>query len=214
VNTGNRNVAAVAPMDDKSFLRLTTPVRQNITTATRDDPRTTLELVNIQTGEETLAGVVPENPVTNVFGTTRANVPTRQLASDAKGNAYAITLSGLSVVSTTPASTSTRPAIATARGIVNSSDGTANLKPGSFVTLTGTNLGVAAAANVIPPPTVLGGSCVTFNDTALPLLQTAPGQILAQIPTDMQTGISVVQVRSLATAQSSDPMTVTVQKSQ
>jgi YVTN family beta-propeller protein len=215
VNTGNRNVAAVAPMDTNTFLRLTTPVRQNITTTTRDDPRTTLELVNIQTGEETLAGVVPENPVTNVFGTARANVPTRQLVADTKGNAYAITLSGLSAVSTTPASTSTRPTIATgARGIVNSSDGTPNLKPGSFVTITGTNLATAAAANTIPPPTVLGGSCVTFNDTALPLLQTAPGQILAQIPTDIQTGISVVEVRSLATAQDSDPVTVTVQKSQ
>jgi hypothetical protein len=152
-------------MDDKSFLRLTTPVRQNITTATRDDPRTTLELVNIQTGEETLSGVVPENPVTNVFGTTRANVPTRQLAADAKGNAYAITLSGLSVISTTPAGTSTRPTITPgARGIVNSSDGTPNLKPGSFVTITGTNLAAPTAANVIPPPIVLGGSCVTFRD--------------------------------------------------
>jgi YVTN family beta-propeller protein len=215
VNTGNRNVAAVAPMNDQSFLRLTTPVRQNITTTTRDDPRTTLELVNIQTGEETLAGVVPENPVTNVFGTTRANVPTRQLVADSKANAYAITLSGLSVVSTTPSSTSTRPAITTgARGIVNSSDGTPNLKPGSFVTVSGTNLAVPAAATTIPPPTVLGGSCVTFNDTALPLLQTAPGQILAQLPADIQPGLSVVQVRSLATAQDSDPITVTVQKSQ
>ena len=214
VNTGNRNVAAVAPMDSNSFLRLTTPVRQNITTATRDDPRTTLELVNIQTGEETLAGVVPENPVTNVFGTTRANVPTRQLAADSHGNAYAVTLSGLSVISTTPAGTDTRPTIASARGIVNSSDGTANLKPGSFVTITGSNLAAPAAANVIPPPTVLGGSCVTFNDTALPLLQTASGQILAQIPADMQPGISVAQVRSLSTAQSSDPITVTVVKSQ
>jgi hypothetical protein len=142
-------------------------------------------------------------------------VPTRQLAADSKGNAYAITLSGLSVVSTTPASTSTRPAIATgARGIVNSSDGTPNLKPGSFVTITGTNLAAPASANTIPPPIVLGGSCVTFNDTALPLLQTAPGQILAQIPTDIQTGTSVVEVRSLGTAQDSDPVTVTVQKSQ
>jgi YVTN family beta-propeller protein len=214
VNTGQRNVAAVAPMDEKQFLRLTTPVRQNITTATRDDPRTTLELVNIQTGEETLAGVAPENPVTNVFGTARANVPTRQLVADPKGNAYAITLSGLSVISTTPAGTSTRPAIATgARGIVNSNDGTPNLRPGSFVTITGTNLAAASAANVIPPPTVLGGSCVTFNDTSLPLLQTASGQILAQIPADIQPGVNVVQVRSLATAQASDPVTVTVQRS-
>jgi hypothetical protein len=214
VNTGNRNVAAVAPLDDRQFLRLTTPVRQNITTATRDDPRTTLELVNLQTGEETLAGVAPENPVTNVFGTARANVPTRQLVADPRGSAYAITLSGLSVISTTPSNTGTRPAITTgARGIVNSNDGTANLRPGSFVTITGTNLAAAASANVIPPPTILGGSCVTFNDTSLPLLQTAGGQILAQIPADIQPGVNVVQVRSLATAQASDPVVVTVQRS-
>jgi uncharacterized protein (TIGR03437 family) len=81
------------------------------------------------------------------------------------------------------------------------------------VTVTGTNLAAAASANVIPPPTVLGGSCVTFNDVSLPLLQTGPGQIQAQIPTDIQPGTSVVQVRSLATAQDSDPVTVTVQKS-
>jgi YVTN family beta-propeller protein len=213
-NTGQRNVAAVAPVDQNTYLRLTTPVRTSITTATRDDSRTTLEMVNIQTGEETLAGVMPENPVTNVFGTARANVPVRQMVADGNGNAYALTLSGLSVVSTAAAGPATRPAIATgARGVVNSSDGSTNLRPGSFVTVSGTNLASQAAANTIPPPTVLGGSCVTFNDTALPLLQTATGQILAQIPVDMEPGTNVVQVRSLATAQDSDPVTVTVQRS-
>ncbi len=212
VNAGNRNVAAATPLDANNFLRLTTPVRTSITTATRDDPRTTLELINIQTGEETLAGVAPENPVTNVFGATRANVPSRQLVYDGTSNAYAITLSGLSVISTVPAGASSRPTIATgARAIVNSSDGTANIHPGSFVTINGANLAAAAAASTIPPPDVLGGSCVTFNDTAVPLLQTAAGQILAQVPLNVQTGVSLVQVRSLATAQDSDPVTVTVQ---
>ena len=95
INTGNRNVAAVAPLNDKQFLRLTTPVRQNITTATRDDSRTTLDIVNLETGEVTLAGVVPENPVVNVFGTTRFNTNPRQMVVDSAGTtAYAITLSG------------------------------------------------------------------------------------------------------------------------
>ncbi len=103
VNTGNRNVAALTPLDDKRFLRLTTPVRQNITTVTRDDARTTLEVVNLQTGEDTLAGVVPENPVVNVFGTTRFNTNPRMMAVNSAGTtAYMITLSGLSVVSLTP----------------------------------------------------------------------------------------------------------------
>ena len=47
INNGQRNVAAVAPLNDTTFLRLTTPVRQNITAVTRDDARTTLEMVNV-----------------------------------------------------------------------------------------------------------------------------------------------------------------------
>jgi YVTN family beta-propeller protein len=215
INTGNRNTAAVAALDQNTFLRLTTPVRQNITSTTRDDPRTTLEMANLVTGEETLTGVVPENPVTNIFGTQRANVPPRQMVVDSQGTAYAITLSGLSVISTVPAGSGTQPVITAGnRGIVNSSNGSAVITPGSFITVSGRNLASPATADVVPPPMVLGGSCVTFNDVSLPLLQTSPGQILAQVPTNILTGAAVVQVRSLATAQDSDPVTVTVQKAQ
>jgi DNA-binding beta-propeller fold protein YncE len=212
VNTGNRNVAALAPLDSKRFLRLTTPVRQNITTVTRDDSRTTLEVVNLQTGEDTLAGVVPENPVVNVFGTTRFNTNPRMMVVDSAGTtAYMITLSGLSVVPLTPTGADARPAITTgARGIVNSADGSPNIKPGSFITISGTNLAGAATADTIPPPTVLGGSCVTFGDIAVPLLVTSNGQIQAQVPDTLPAGTHVVEVRSLATAQDSDPVTVTV----
>jgi len=212
VNTGNRNVAALVPLDDKRFLRLTTPVRQNITTVTRDDARTTLEVVNLETGEDTLAGVVPENPVVNVFGTTRFNTNPRMMAVNSAGTtAYTITLSGLSVVSLTPTGTDTRPAIDTgARGIVNSADGTPNFKPGSFITISGSHLADAATADTIPPPTVLGGSCVTFGDIAVPLLVSSSGQIQAQVPDTLPAGTHVVEVRSLSTAQASDPVVVTV----
>jgi DNA-binding beta-propeller fold protein YncE len=215
INTGNRNIATASPLDDTRFLWLTTPVRQNITTVTRDDSRTTLEIVNIKTGEVQLAGVVPENPVVNVFGTTRFNTVPRQMVVDSAGTtAYMITLSGLSVVSLTPVGTDTRPAIATgARGIVNSADGTPNFKPGSFITISGTNLASTATADTIPVPTVLGGSCVTFGDIAVPLLVTSNGQIQAQIPVTLPPGTHVVEVRSLATAEDSDPVTVTVRPS-
>jgi len=212
INTGNRNVAAAAPLDASRFLRLTTPVRQSITTVTTDDPRTTLEIVNLQTGSDTLAGVVPENPVVNVFGTTRFNTSPRMMAVNSAGTtAYMITLSGLSVVSLTPSGTNTQPAIATgATGIVNSADGTTNFGPGSFITISGTNLASAATASTIPPPTVLGGSCVTFGDIAVPLLVTSSGQIQAQIPDTLPAGTQVLEVRSLATAQDSAPVLVTV----
>jgi DNA-binding beta-propeller fold protein YncE len=211
INTGNRNVATVAPLNDKQFLRLTTPVRQNITTATRDDSRTTLDMVNLATGEVTLAGVVPENPVVSVVGTTHFNTNPRQMVVDSAGTtAYAITLSGLSVIALTPSTSDTRPAIASTRGIVNSTDGSATLRPGSFITLNGSNLAASATADTIPPPTVLGGSCVTFGDIAVPLLVSASGQIQAQIPDTLPAGTHVVEVRSLATAQQSDPVIVTV----
>jgi len=131
--------------------------------------------------------------------------------ADSQGTVYAITLSGLSVIPLTPAGAATRPAIAAGtRGVVNSADGTNNIKPGSFITVNGTNLAAPATATTIPVPTVLGGSCVTFGDIAVPLLQTSAGQIQAQVPETLRPGTQVVQVRSLATAQASDPVQVTV----
>jgi YVTN family beta-propeller protein len=214
VSAGQRNVASVAPIDEYTFVRLTTPVRQNINTVTRDDARPTLELVDVRTGAESLAGVAPENPNFTVFGTQRYNIGPRHMVVDSRGTAYVITLSGLSVIPlTVTGSSSARPVIQTGvRGIVNSNDGTTNFRPGSFITVNGSNLASAATAETTPPPTVLGGSCVLFNNIALPLLRTSPGQISAQIPETVLPGVNVVQVKSLATAQSSDPVVVTVQR--
>ncbi|MBS1827385.1 MAG: hypothetical protein JST93_18870 [Acidobacteria bacterium] len=214
VSGGERNIAATAHIGRDTFIRLTTPVRNNITAVTRDEVRTTLERINLSTKSETLIGIVPENPITSVFGTQRANVPTRQMVVDSRGTAYALTLTGLSVISTTTAGANTKPTITGgARGVVNSENGTTNFKPGSFITVTGSNLASAGLADTLPPPTVLGGSCVVFNDVALPLLTSSPNQISAQIPEELvRPGLNVVQVRSLATAQSSDPVVVTVQR--
>ena len=57
---------------------------------------------------------------------------------------------------------------------------------------------------------MLGGSCVTFGDIAVPLLVSSSGQIQAQVPDTLPAGTHVVEVRSLATAQASDPVVVTV----
>ena len=99
------------------------------------------------------------------------------------------------------------------RGIVNSADGTTNFRPGSFITITGRNLATASTADTIPPPTVLGGSCVTFGDIAVPLLVSSSGQIQAQVPDTLPAGTHIVEVRSLGTAQASDPVVVTVRPS-
>jgi hypothetical protein len=212
VSAGQRNVASVAPVSEKTFVRLTTPVRQNIGTATRDDVRTTLESVDITTGSESLVGVAPENPIYSVFGTARQNIPPRQMVVDSQGTAYAITVSGISVIPLSAAGVARPVLTAGARSIVNSTDGSPNFKPGSFITITGRDLAKASVGDQIPLPTVLGGSCVVFNDVALPLLQTSPTQISAQIPAEVRPGLNVVQVKSLATAQASDPVVITVQR--
>lgn len=209
---GGRNVAAVAPLDASNYVALTTPVRSSITAAVIGDARTTLQMINATTLNQTLLGVVPENPVINVFSPARANTTPRQLVVNSAGTtAYAITLSGLSVISMVPSGSNSAPSINATGGIVNSTDGsTTNIRPGTFITITGKNLASPATADTIPPPTVLGGSCVTFGDIAVPLLSTAGGQIMAQVPTNLLPGTQVVQVRSLATAQASAPVTIRV----
>jgi YVTN family beta-propeller protein len=215
VSAGQRNVAAVFAIDESRFVRLTTPVRQNNTSVVRDDARPTLELVDTRTGAESVVGIAPENPVNSVFGAARVNVPSRQMAVDSNGTAYVITLSGLSVIPLASNGSPNRPQIAPgARGVVNSTDGTPAVRPGSFITINGTNLATASTATDLPLPTILGGSCVVFNDVAIPLLQTSPGQISAQIPAEVRSGQNVVQVRSLMTAQSSDPIVINVQRPQ
>jgi YVTN family beta-propeller protein len=213
VSAGQRNVASIFAVNENLYLRLTTPVRQNLTSVTRDDARATLEVVDIRNGSESVLGVFPENPLNNVFGATRLNIPPRQMVVDNAGNVYTITVSGLSVMKPALTGTPTVPVITSgSRGVVNSTDGTPNIHPGSFITVTGTNLADAASAANTPLPTLLGGSCVVFNDMPLPLLQSSPTQISAQIPADVRPGQNVVAVRSLLRATSSDAIIVNVLK--
>ena len=208
--TTQRNVVATAALNSSQLLRLTTPIRTSITATTVDDPRTTLELVDLNAGTDTLEAVVPENPLLSEFGTTRTNISPRLMVVDPSGSTvYAITISGLSVISLTPSGNppTINPGV---NGIVNSTTGTTSIQPGSFITVRGQNLASTAVANTVPPPTVLGGSCVTFGDVSVPLLQTSSGQIQAQVPDTLLPGTQVVEVRSLATAQDSAPVMVTV----
>ena len=152
----------------------------------------------------------PENPRFTVFANTRFNIPSRSMVIDNNNVAYIITLSGLSVVPLTPGGALT-PQINPTRGVVNANDGSANLTVGGVINVAGANLATTSTASTLPPPTVLGGSCVVFNDVPLPLLRTSSGQIQAQIPTNVSAGTNIVQVRSLATGLQSAPVVVTVQ---
>lgn len=206
-----RNIAAVAPVDNNRFIRLTTAVKTSVSATTTSDTRATLELVDLRDNSVNLIGPMADSPVQSLFGTTRTNIPARQMAVDANGVAYIIGLAGLTVTPLTNA----RPVISTgANVVVNAADGSRNYSPASFILVSGSNLAAAATTDTLPVPTVLGGSCVTFSDTALPLLQTSSGQIVAQLPGDLSAGQYVMRVRSLATGTSSDATVVTVQKKQ
>lgn len=200
-----RNVAALYPLDQNNYVAFTTSFRASITATSADEQRPTLQMVNVNSGQTTLLGVAAEQPRYTVFGTTRTNIPPRTMVVDNNGTAYLITLSGLSVVPLTingvavPQVSAVKPATGT------------SMTPGSFVTITGSGLATAATASTLPAPTVLGGSCVTFNDVSLPLFQTSDGTVQAQIPANVLTGSNVVVVRSLATGQYSNSIVVNVQ---
>ncbi len=199
-----RNYAAVYPVDQSNFVAFTTSFRSSITATSADEQRPTLEAVNVNTGQSSLLGVVAEQPRWTVFGTTRTNIPPRQMVVDTNGTAYILTLSGLTVV---PLTLSGAP-VPVVSGVKPATGST--LAPGTFINVTGSGLASTATANTLPAPTVLGGSCVTFNDVSLPLLQSSDGTIQAQIPANVLTGSNVVVVRSLATGQSSNSIVVTV----
>ena len=205
-----RNVAAVAAIDENRFLRLTTQAKQNLTAAGSGDSRPTLELADLRNSSVSVVGALAENPAVTVFGATRSNIAPRQLAVHSNGTVYALTLSGLSVIPLTDQGAAA-PQIASGAGaIVNGSDATTNMRPGSFIIIKGSNLASTAAADQIPAPTLLGGSCVTLSDVAIPLLQTSSGQITAQLPGDLRPGTYTAQVRSLALGQQSQSVVVTV----
>jgi YVTN family beta-propeller protein len=211
IGTG-RNTVATYPMTSSTYIRLSTPVKAAITTVPADDPRPLLDMVNFQTGAIQQLAVAAENPRLTLLGTTRYNVSPRQMVVDSNYVAYVLTLSGLTVIPLTPGGVST-PAVTTgALGIVNAADGTQNIKPGTFININGSALASTSAATVTPPPTVLGGSCVTFNDVPLQLLKTSPNQIVAQVPTNIVSGTNVVVVHSLDNAQASTPVMVSVQE--
>ncbi len=205
-----RNTVATFPIDGSNYVRLSTPVKAAITTVPADDPRPLLDLVNFQTGAVKQLAVSAENPRFTLLGTTRYNVSPRQMVVDSNYVAYVLTISGLTVIPLTPSGAPT-PSVTSSKAIVNANDGTQNIGAGTFVNINGANLASTGAASTVPAPTVLGGSCVTFNDVPLPLLTTASNQIVAQVPTNIVSGTNVVVVHSLDNAQASTPVMVTVQ---
>ena len=167
--------------------------------------------MNFKTGAVKQLAVSAENPRFTLLGTTRLNVSPRQMVVDSNNVAYVLTISGLTVIPLTPNGAPT-PVVTTGSWrhcqCYRLLHRTSRLERSSISTEA--PWPPAAAASTIPAPTVLGGSCVTFNDVPLPLLKTSANQIVAQVPTNIVSGTNVVVVHSLDIAQASTPVMVTV----
>jgi len=82
-------------------------------------------------------------------------------------------------------------------GVVNGASSLAVVAPGSLVSIYGTNFAAGTSvAGGFPLPTTLGGTSVTLNGAAVPLLFVSPTQINAQIPYEAGSGTASLIVRA------------------
>ena len=127
----------------------------------------------------------------------------------------------IAAVALVPDAAGQRPVIQTG-GIQNAGSFVASnppsVSPQMLVTIRGENLAVSTEiANVIPLPTSLAGTSVTFNGTLAPLLYVSPVQINAQVPSALRSLVDLNgNVATVVTTPSgsSDPVTAYVDSQQ
>ncbi len=148
-----------------------------------------------------------------VTGNARSVTNGRTLVIDsAGGNAYAITVSGLSVIPMTPVPASLQPTISKT-GVVNLANLGTTLASNEMAAVYGTNLASAGTVTSGNLPLILGGTCVTLNNTAVPLVLSSAGQINFQVPPGLAAGKYPLVIRSVANqVASSNSLTVTIAK--
>ncbi len=156
---------------------------------------------------------VLESVVSNPFAPVQQRaqqVLPRSLVVDApSGSAYALTTSGLSVM---PVSlTQGRGPSFRSDSVVNGASFRAPVAPGAIVSIFGDELGDESAANSLPLPTALSGTCVTANDVAIPLFYVSAKQINAQLPPNLPAGSVTLSVRSRNTGVASAGVAVRVE---
>lgn len=147
-----------------------------------------------------------------VAGTGRTNISGRTMVVNAAGTtAYALTASGLSII---PLSTPAASSVPTLAGspLVNQANQTSGVAPGGLVSVIGKNLAATASSSTTPLPTVMGGVCVTLNNSPLPLQATSGTGINAQLPFTLAAGRYPLVVHSISNQVASASATVTVAK--
>ena len=207
----SRPVSAVAAISAQTFARFSTPVLAGAA-AVATDPGL-IELVDVASQRTTASANALEGPSTLARTGLRVNLTAgRSMAVDSTGTtAFVLTGSGLSVIPMSTAAASATPSVG-AGGVVSTANFLPALAPGGLISIFGMNLAADATAPGTPLPVVLGGSCVTVNNTPLPLLASSTGQINAQLPPTLATGRYSLVVRSIANQAASSAAAVTVAK--
>ena len=210
--TVSRPVAAVAAVGKSTFLRFTQAVRLNANIAPTDAGA--VELVDVTTGNTMATSIALEGPLSVVQGNGRSTANGRTMAVDAAGTtAYVLTTSGLTIVPMSRPNPATAPRVSN-NGVVNTASFQSTMAGGGLVSIFGQNLAAtdAAPGSASQLPYILGGTCVTLNNQALPLLMSSPGQVNAQIPPGMAAGRYPLVVRSIEKLVTSPTSLATVSK--
>jgi uncharacterized protein (TIGR03437 family) len=206
--SASRPVSAVAAVNAQSFVRFSMPVSASANAAATDAGL--IEVVNATSQQTTTSANALEGPLSVVTGTQRANINGRTMAIDSSGaTVYVLTASGLQIVPFNPTGAQNIPR-APANGVVNTANYQPSLAAGGLVSIFGQELASTASASSNPLPAILGGTCVTVNNTPLPLLASSPGQINAQLPITLAAGRYPLVVRSIANHEASSSATVAV----
>lgn len=209
--TTTRPVAAVAVGPNNTVVEFTQPARTS-TTALASDPGV-VSMVDTTIGIPRGSYPALEAPLTAASTSGRASsIAGRTMVVDSSGtNAYILTTTGLSIIPLTPVSPSAAP-LANPKGAVNLASYTTTVAPNSLLSIFGQNLGAASVASATPLPTMLGGTCITLNNVAMPLFMVSPTQINAQIPPTLGAGNYPLIVRSVSNKAAALQQTVTISK--
>jgi uncharacterized protein (TIGR03437 family) len=202
-------ISAVTPIGASSYAIYSTPASSaNVLPTTQPS----VQVVNSTTGNLTLQIPGLEGPITQATATGRATIAGRTMAIDSTGTvAYAITTSGLSIINLSAVPANARP-VPNQKGTVNLGSYQTAIAPNGLISIFGQNLAASAVATSTPLPVILGGTCVTLNNIALPLFMTSATQINAQVPPGTAAGTFPLVVRSIANQAASASQQVAVSK--
>jgi uncharacterized protein (TIGR03437 family) len=209
VATSQGLISAVTPIGASSYAIYSTPASSANALPTTQP---SVQVVNSTTGNSTLQIPGLEGPITQATATGSAPIAGRTMAVDSTGTvAYAITTSGLSIINLSAVPASARP-VPNQKGTVNLGSYQTAIAPNGLISIFGQNLAASAVATSTPLPVILGGTCVTLNNIALPLFMASATQINAQVPPGTAAGTFPLVVRSIANQAASVSEQVAVSK--